>query len=537
MPELNISPDGLYRGRANSAELTPSIFLRHAARIYPDRVAIIDGDQQLTYRSLYARCRQLADALRRRGITAGDTVSIIAPNVSAMIEAHFAVPMANAVLNPINYRLDAETIAYTLNHAETKLLLIDKEFSQVSLRALGQLKKSIPTVFIDSTGVSSSLPPDVLEYESFVSEGDPEAEWSGPADEWQNFMISYTSGTTGDPKGVVSSHRGAYLNAFANVCVLQLPDNPIFLWVLPIFHALGWCLPWSVVLMGGTQVCLRKVDPAKIFELIKKHRVSHTCAVPLVMRMLTDLPSQERAEFDWSVKVYTGGARQLPDLVQKANAIGFKLIHGYGLTEVSGPAVFCYEQEHWKNLPVNEADAKRSRQGIAYPNMQDVIVVRPGTQDVVPCDGKTLGEVLMRGNSVMKGYFKNPQASRTAFEGDWFHTGDIAVMHPDGYLEIRDRSKDIIISGGENISSLEIEAVLCGHPAVLEAAVVARPHEYWGEVPCAFVEFKPGTTASVEELVAWCKQNMAGYKVPRVFEFGPLPRTATGKIRKADLRL
>lgn len=305
MPELNISPDGLYRGRANSAELTPSIFLRHAARIYPDRVAIIDGDQQLTYRSLYARCRQLADALRRRGITAGDTVSIIAPNVSAMIEAHFAVPMANAILNPINYRLDAETIAYTLNHAETKLLLIDKEFAQVSLRALGQLKKSIPTVFIDSTGVSSSLPPDVLEYESFVNEGDPEAEWSGPADEWQNFMISYTSGTTGDPKGVVSSHRGAYLNAFANVCVLQLPDNPIFLWVLPIFHALGWCLPWSVVLMGGTQVCLRKVDPAKIFELIKKHRVSHTCAVPLVMRMLTDLPSQERAEFDWSVLIST----------------------------------------------------------------------------------------------------------------------------------------------------------------------------------------------------------------------------------------
>ncbi len=536
-PEPNQYELGLDRVAANYVPLTPLSFLARAAGVYPQKPAVIHGDLTLSYADFYARCRRLASALRRRGIGRGDTVAVMAPNVPAMLEAHYGVPMAGAVLNALNYRLDARSLAFILKHGGAKLLITDKEFSETIERALGLLELRIPVIDIDDPLYTGGKLLGEKEYEALLDEGDPEFDWRGPADEWQAICLLYTSGTTGNPKGVVYHHRGAYLNALGNALAFGLTPRSVYLWTLPMFHCSGWTYTWAVTAAGGTHVCLRRVDPALIFPAIKRHRVTHMCGAPIVMTMLIHAPAEVKERVDHTVEMATGGAAPPSAVISAMESMGFRVTHLYGLTESFGPATLCAWQSEWDGLALDERAALMARQGVGYPTLEGVLVADPDAMKPVARNGKTLGEVMLRGNTVMKGYLKNPRATRAAFKGGWFHSGDLAVWHPDNYIEIKDRSKDIIISGGENISSLEVEEVLYRHAAVMEAAVVAKPDPKWGEVPCAFVTLKPGAPpVTAPDIIHWCRDNLARYKVPKLVIFGPLPKTSTGKIQKYVLR-
>jgi fatty-acyl-CoA synthase len=525
----------LARNAANFAALSPVGFLQRSAKVYPDKLAIVHGATGVTYGRFHERCRQFADALHRRGIRRGETVAVLAPNVPALLEAHYGVPMAGAVLNALNYRLDARSIAFILSHGQARLLIAHREFSPIVREALAALPEPIPLVEIDDEVGGTSL--GGREYEAFLAEGDPAATWSRPQDEWEPIALNYTSGTTGDPKGVVTHHRGAFLNAIGNAITFGLDRSSVYLWTLPMFHCNGWTYTWAVTAMAGTHVCLRRVDPAAIFAAIAEHGVTHLCGAPIVLNMLVHAPDIAKQRFDHVVEVATGGAAPPSAVIGAMERMGFRVTHLYGLTESYGPATVCAWQEEWAGLPMSERATRMARQGVNYLTHERQRVVDPQTMADVPADGSTLGELVLRSNTVMKGYLKNPAATEAAFAHGWFHTGDLAVRHPDGYVEIKDRSKDIIISGGENISSLEVEDALYRHPQIMEAAVVARPDPVWGESPCAFVTLKPDAgPASADDIIAWCRANLAHYKVPRTIVFGPLPKTSTGKIQKYELR-
>lgn len=535
----SIYDHGLDRCAANYAPLTPGTFLQRAAQVYTNRTAVIHGERRIAYGELYARCRRLASALAKRGIGKGDTVSVIAPNIPAMIELHFGVPMVQAVLNTINIRLDPAAVAFMLDFAEAKVLLVDRAYVDLARAALEQMKTK-PLVI----GIDDALEPEgevigEMEYEQFLAEGDPEFAWSGPDDEWQAISLNFTSGTTGNPKGVVYHHRGAYLNAMSSIIAFELSPTPTYLWTVPMFHCNGWCCVWAVTAAGGTHVCLRKVDPALVYSLIVEHRVTHLAGAPTVLNMLINAPAAVRREFPHGpVNIATGGAAPPSRVISGMEALGFRVSHLYGLTEVYGPSHWCEVDPGWEDLQPARRMEKMGRQGVPCLTIVDHKVVDPQSGADLPADGKTIGELVMRGNTVMMGYVKNERATEEAFRDGWFHSGDLAVMHPDYYAEIKDRAKDIIISGGENISSLEVEELLYRHPQVLEAAVVARPDDNWGETPCAFVALRDDADGSLtaEELIEWCRGQMAHFKCPRTVVFGPLPKTSTGKIQKYVLR-
>ena len=527
----------LDRNAANFQPLTPLGFLERSAAIFPDRLAVVHGALRRTYRDLYARTRRLASALAVHGVGKNDTVTVMLANTPAMLECHFGVPMAGAVLNTLNTRLDAAIIAFTLDHAETKVLITDREFSGVMKQALA-LAKTKPLV-IDYDDPEYKGPGErlgAIEYEELVAEGDPDFPGIMPRDEWDAIALNYTSGTTGDPKGVVYHHRGAYLLAMGNLLTGNLGRTPVYLWTLPMFHCNGWCFPWSIVLAGGVQVCLRQVRAATMFDLIASEKVTHLCGAPVVMSTLLNAPAQEKKPLPHQVEFFTAAAPPPEAVLAAMREAGFNVTHLYGLTEVYGPAVVNEWDSAWDALPAAEQAMKKARQGVRYPVLEALDVVDPDTMESLPADGETLGEVVFRGNVVMKGYLKNPASTKAAFAGGWFHSGDLGVKHVDGYVQLKDRSKDIIISGGENISSIEVEDALYKHPAVQVAAVVARPDEKWGETPCAFIELRPGASASAEELIDWCRQHLARFKVPRHIVFAEVPKTSTGKIQKFRLR-
>jgi fatty-acyl-CoA synthase len=525
----------LAQNAANYTALTPLGFLARAAAVYPDKLAVVHGASRFTYRQFHERCRRLADALRGRGIGRGDTVAVLAPNVPALLEAHYGVPMAGAVLNALNYRLDAGSIAFILGHGEAKLLIADREFAPIVGAALEELGRPLQLIEIDDLSGGASLRG--TEYEAFLDEGDPEAAWIPPSDEWDPIALNYTSGTTGNPKGVVYHHRGAFLNAIGNAITFGLDRHSVYLWTLPMFHCNGWTYPWAVTAVAGTHVCLRRVDPGPIFAAIAEHRVTHLCGAPIVLNLLVHAPAEVKRYFDHVVEVATGGAAPPSAVIEAMERMGFRVTHLYGLTESYGPSTVCAWQAPWDGLPMRERAAQMARQGVGYLTLDRQRVVDPQTMADVAADGSTVGELVLRSNTLMKGYLKNPAATEAAFAQGWFHTGDLAVRHPDGYVEIKDRSKDIIISGGENISSLEVEEVLYRHPLIFEAAVVAKPDPRWGETPCAFVTLNPDSgPVSADEIIAWCRANMAHYKAPRSVVFGPLPKTSTGKIQKFELR-
>jgi fatty-acyl-CoA synthase len=528
---------GLGRNPANFQPLTPLSFLARTAEIYPNQTAIIHGTRRWTYAEFFARAKQLASALAKRGIKRGDTVSVVLPNVPAMLEAHYGVAMAGAVLNSINTRMDATIIAFTLDHGEAKVLITDREFSKAVKNAIA-LCDAKPLV-IDYDDPEFTGPGDRLgnlEYEDFLREGDPGFSWMMPHDEWDAIALNYTSGTTGDPKGVVYHHRGAYLLAMANVITCGMAKHPVYLWTLPMFHCNGWCFPWTLSVVAGIHVCLRAVRAAPIYDAIATHKVTHLCGAPIVMSTLLNAPEQERKPLPHVVEFVTAAAPPPEAVLAAMKAAGFNVTHVYGLTETYGPASVNDWHREWDMLSGAEQTAKKARQGVRYPVLEALDVLDPETMQPVPRDGETLGEVMFRGNVVMKGYLKNQASTDTAFAGGWFHSGDLGVIHPDGYIQLKDRSKDIIISGGENISSIEVEDTLYKHPAVQVVAVVAKPDDKWGETPCAFVELKPGMTATADELITWCRGNLAAYKCPRYVVFAEIPKTSTGKLQKFKLR-
>ncbi len=533
-----ISVDPLGRGPANYVSLSPLSFLPRAADVYPDRLSVVHGARRYTWRESYERCRRLASALRRAGVGKGDTVALMAPNIPEAFECHFGVPMAGAILNALNTRLDAATIAFILEHGASKVLITDKEFSPVIKDALSQMKVKPRVIDIDDALAAGGELLGESDYEAFLEGGDPAFDWELPGDEWDAISLNYTSGTTGNPKGVLYHHRGAYLNAMGNALAWNMGSHPVYLWTLPMFHCNGWCFPWTITMMAGTHVCLRAVEPGAIFTAIRDHGVTHMCGAPIVMVMMLNAGADVHAKKDPNhpVKMMTAGAAPPAKVIEAMEQLGFDITHVYGLTEVYGPVTLCAWHEEWDALPASERAAIKARQGVRSPVLEDLAVVKQGTLDPVTPDGEMMGEILMRGNVVMKGYLKNEPATNEAFEGGWFHTGDLGVMHPDGYIEVKDRSKDIIISGGENISTIEVEGVLYQHPAVLEAAVVARPDEKWGETPCAFITLKPGASATEEEIIAFCRERMARYKAPKTVIFDALPKTSTGKIQKFELR-
>ncbi len=528
--------EGLARGPSNYESLSPLSFLPRAAAVYPGRTAVIHGNLRYTWAEVYERCRRLASALTKRGIGAGDCVAVMAPNTPPALEAHFGIAAAGAVLNALNVRLDAATIAFILNHGEAKVLITDREFSPTIKTALAQVERDILVIDIDDPlGEGGELIGET-DYESFLASGDADFPWRLPDDEWDSLSLLYTSGTTGNPKGVVYHHRGAYLNALGNIQVWGMGAHPVYLWTLPMFHCNGWCFPWTITALGGTHVCLRQVRADAIYAAIAEHSVTHLCGAPIVMQMMLNATEDEKHPFDQQVKFMTAAAPPPASVLAAMADDGIEVTHVYGLTEVYGPAVVCAWHADWDGLDIERQAALKARQGVNYPVLDGLMVADAETLAPVPRDGETLGEVFMRGNIVMKGYLKNPGATEAAFNGGWFHTGDLAVWHPDGYIELKDRSKDIIISGGENISSIEIENTLYRHPAVAGAAVVARPDETWGETPCAFVELKPGASAEEPEIIAFCRENLAHFKTPKTVIFGPLPKTSTGKIQKFVLR-
>ena len=533
---MSLFEQNLDRNAANSAPLTPLDFLRRAAAVYPDKVAVIHGPTRVTYRELYARSCRLASALTLRGVRRGDTVAIMAPNTPAMLEAHYGVPMAGAVLNPLNIRLDAATIAFTLEHGGAKVLLTDLEFSDVMRDALRRVEAPPLVVDIDDPLAESGEPIGALDYEALLEEGDPAADAGEPVDEWQSISLLYTSGTTGNPKGVVYHHRGAQLNTFGNMITVGLVRNSVYLWTLPMFHCNGWTFTWAVTAACATHVCLRKVEPARVFALIAEHRVSHMCGAPIVLNALANAPAADKIRFDHVVEIATGGAAPPSAVIEAMEKDGFRVTHLYGLTECYGPATVCDWQPGWEDLDSYERAGKLARQGVRYLTLEEIQVGDPDSAAELPWDGVSLGEIMLRGNTVMKGYLNNPSATEAAFAKGWFRSGDLAVRHPDGYIEVKDRSKDVILSGGENISSLEVEEALYRHPKVLEAAVVARPDEKWGETPCAFVTLKDGKDANAEEIIGFCRDMLAHYKTPKTVVFGVLPKTSTGKIQKFILR-
>ena len=527
----------LPRNRANFVPLTPVTFLERSALVYPDKIAVRHGRVAYSYREFEARCRRLAAALAARGVARGDTVAVMAPNVPALLEAHYAVPALGAIINPLNVRLDADTIAFCLSHGNAKVLLTDGEYAPVVKRALAQLTAPPLVIDIDDSEGPAGERLGRTRYEDLLAEGDPSFEWPGPRDEWDSLALLYTSGTTGNPKGVVYHHRGAYLNALGNALAFKLAPDSVYLWTLPMFHCCGWTYTWAVTAAGATHVCLRRVDPALVFAAIEEHRVTHLCGAPIVLNLLVHAPAAVKRRFAHTVDVATGGAAPPSAVIEGMEAMGFHVTHLYGLTESYGPATLCAWQEDWNELPLEQRALLMARQGVRYPTLAGMQVADPETHVPVPRDGKTLGEVMLRGNTIMKGYLRNPKATAEAFREGWYHSGDLAVWHPDGYIEVKDRSKDIIISGGENISSLEVEECLYRHPKVMEAAVVARPDEKWGESPCAFVVVKPGAgEVSAEDILAWCREHLARFKVPKTVVFGELPKTSTGKIQKFVLR-
>jgi fatty-acyl-CoA synthase len=532
----NVFERDLAKNPANYAPLTPLSFLERAAFVYPNQVAIIHGTQRFTWKETYARCRRLASALAKRGIGVGDTVAVMLPNIPAMVEVHFGVPMTGATLNTLNTRLDAEAIAFMLEHGEAKVLLVDGEFSATIEAALQRLKAKPVVIDINDPEFHGGKRLGKQTYEELLAEGDPEFAWRWPEDEWEAISLNYTSGTTGNPKGVVYHHRGAYLNAVGNILVWGMPHHPVYLWTLPMFHCNGWCFPWTVAANAGTNVCLRKVDPQLVFDLIKRHRVTHYCGAPIVHQMLINAPDEFKRGIEHKVSGLVAAAAPPAAMIEGMGKMGFDITHVYGLTETYGPATVCARHPEWDDLPLADQVRLNGRQGVRYTVEEGLTVMDPETMKPVPADGETMGEIMFRGNITMKGYLKNPTATQEAFAGGWFHSGDLAVMQPDGYVKIKDRSKDVIISGGENISSLEVEDVLYRHPAVMAAAVVARPDPKWGETPCAFVELKPGVSVSETELIEFCRTQMAKFKAPRAVVFGELPKTSTGKIQKFVLR-
>ncbi len=527
----------LAKTAANHVPLTPLSFLARTAAIYPNRIAVVHGERRTTWAETYARCRRLASALAARGVGPGDTVAIMSPNAPPIFECHFAIAMVGGVLNALNFRLDAATVAFILEHGEARVLITDREYSTVMAEALALLPAAKRPLVVD---VDDPLAPPGrllgdIEYEAFLAGGDPDFAWSMPADEWEAIALNYTSGTTGNPKGVVTHHRGAYLNALANVTAWGLTTHPVYLWTLPMFHANGWCFPWTVTALAGTHVCLRRITVEAMLDALANQGVTHMCGAPIVVNMIASAPTIPDLG-GRTVRIMTAGAAPPAAVIEATEARGFHVTHVYGLTEVYGPVTVCAWQDEWNALPAPERARIKARQGVPYHSLEGLMVADAHTLVPVPRDAATMGEVFMRGNAVMMGYLKNQAATDEAFAGGWFHTGDLAVWHPDGYIEIKDRSKDIIISGGENISTIEVEDVLYRHPAVLEAAVVARPDAKWGETPCAFVTLRPDSIATEEEIITFCRANMAHFKLPRTVVFGPLPKTSTGKMQKYVLR-
>jgi len=534
MAATNVYDQDLDKNAANFVALTPLTFLERTASIWPDRLAVIHGPVRRTWGETMVRVRRLAAGLAKRGIGKGDTVAMLAANTPELFEGHFAIPLTGGVLNAINTRLDAEAITFILQHGEAKMLIVDREFSKVAKKAVEGLAVKIPVFDIDDpTYVGGELIGEATYEDLLADELHP---WTMPADEWDAIALNYTSGTTGNPKGVVYHHRGAYLNAVSNALGWTMPDGPVYLWTLPMFHCNGWCFPWTMAVTAGTSVCLRHVRVEPIVELIRNEKVTHFCGAPIVLNMINNAPAALKEGITHPVKVMTAGAAPPAAVIAGMERMGWEVTHVYGLTEVYGPVTQCVWHDKWNGLDLDAKSKIKARQGVRGPMLEGVMIADPLTLEPCPKDGMTMGEIFMRGNNVMKGYLKNPKATQESFEGGWFHTGDLAVWHEDGYVEIKDRSKDIIISGGENISSIEVEDVLYKHPDILEAAVVARPDEKWGETPCAFVTLKDGAECTEENVIAFCKSHMAGFKVPRTIVFGALPKTSTGKIQKFMLR-
>jgi fatty-acyl-CoA synthase len=532
----HVTEPGLTKNRANYMPLSPVQFLERSASIFPEKIAIRDGLKSYSYREFEKRCRQHASALVDAGISYGDTVAILAPSVPAMLEAHYAVPAIGAVLDPLNYRLDATKIAHCLEHGQAKILIADREFSVLVAEVKRQLKREIRAIDICDPQFETNAPIGSLTYEDFLAKGNPGFKWHGAQDEWDSLCLLYASGTTGDPKSVLYHHRGAYLNSLSNSIGFGLSSDSVYLWTLPMFHCNGWTYTWAVTAVGGTHICLRRVEPAAIFAQIGEHRVTHLCGAPIVLNMLAHAPEASNIKFNDVVEVATGGTAPPSAVIEAMERMGFRVTHLYGLTESYGPAALCVWQDSWESMPITKRAQLMARQGVPMPTMGQIAVADPDTHEPVRADGRTIGEVMLRGNTIMKGYLENKSATESAFREGWYHTGDFAVRHQDNY-EIKDRFKDIIISGGENISSLEVEECLYRHPEIMEAAIVAWPDRKWGEIPCAFVTLKPNSSdVTAESIIDWCRQHIAHFKVPRRIVFGPLPKTSTGKIQKFILR-
>jgi len=528
---------GLEKNPANYSPVSPLEFISRAAEVYPDKLAVVHGKTKRTWSETYKRCLKFASALKKTGIKKGDTVAVMLPNIPEMVEAHFSIPLCGAVINALNIRLDPDSISFMLQHGEAKIVLVDREFTSVISQAI--LRMENPPLIINVEDEMYSGPGEKIgkiEYEEFMKKGDDSYLGEMPEDEWSAIALNYTSGTTGNPKGVVYHHRGAYLGALSNILEWDMQKHPHYLWTLPMFHCNGWTFPWVIAARAGLNICLRKIDAKLIFDLIREHGVTHYCGAPIVHNQLINAPEEFKRDIKHKVEAFVAGAAPPAAMIEGMSVLGFNITHVYGLTEVYGPASVCAKQESWESLPIGEQAKLNARQGVRYHLQSGTTVMDPETMKQVPADGETIGEVMFRGNITMKGYLKNPKATKEAFKGGWFHTGDLAVLNPDGYIKIKDRSKDIIISGGENISSIEVEDVLYQHPAVLLAAVVAKPDEKWGEVVAAFIELKNGSTVTVEELVNHCKHHLPKFKVPKAIEFCELPKTSTGKIQKFELR-
>ena len=537
MDDVSIYDIDLEQTPANYTPLSPLSFIRRTAAVYPDLASVIHGKRRYTWFETYARCRQLGSALSKHGVKAGDTVAVMASNTPEMYECAFGPAMIGAVVNALNVRLDADIIAFSLNHAETNVLITDTEFSSTMKAAIEKSGRDILVIDINDSEYSGDGELlGEMDYEAFIATGDPEMEWSLPDDEWRAISLNYTSGTTGDPKGVVYHHRGAYLNAVCNVLGWNMTHHPVYLWTLPMFHCNGWCFPWTIAAMAGTNVCLRSVNAGSIFAAIDKHKVTHFCGAPIILNFVINATDEERCSFDHNIDIMTAAAPPPASTLAKIQEQGFNVTHAYGLTETYGPAVMCAWKSEWNDEPIEKQAYLKSRQGVNYHMLEELTVMDPETMQRVPADGETMGEVMFKGNIVMKGYLKNAKTTSESLADGWLHSGDLGVIQPDGYIQLKDRSKDIIISGGENISSIEVESTLYMHPDVSAAAVVAKPDDKWGETPCAFLEMKPGKISTAEEIIAFCRDNLAHYKCPRTVVFAELPKTSTGKIQKFKLR-